>query len=163
MPGGEELATLGGRPVQPALRHEPVEEHDHGVGEGEPVGPGPYRQRSGAEDRDGEGSGEQHVLPCGDDVERGAAKAHVPQLRHHEVVDGEPDDEHGERDARQPLAHVIATSVRPRLTIRTGPGNSPRRSPLPSRWFSRAQPLPVRSYARPAARSGSQWTSGSLV
>ena len=38
-----------------------------------------------------------------------------------------------------------------------------RRSPLPRRWFSRAQLLPARSYARPAAPSGSQCTSGSLV
>ena len=68
-----------------------------------------------------------------------------PQLRHHQVVRRETDDEDRERDPGQAIAHVIATSVRPRLTTRTGTGKRPRRSPLPSRWFSRAQPLPVRS------------------
>ena len=127
MPGGEELATLRRGPVQPALGQEPVERRraprraSASRSAQSRTGSGPR-----TEDRDGERGGEQHVLPGGDDVERGAADADVPQLRHDEVVDREPDDEDGERDARQAaLAHVIATSVRPRLTIRTGPGKRP--------------------------------------
>ena len=40
---------------------------------------------------------------------------------------------------------VIATSVRPRLTVRTAPGKRARNSLVPSRWFSRAHPRRVRS------------------
>ena len=145
MARGKELTAVGRGAVEPALRQEPVEQHERGVRERKPVGPEPERHRPRGEERHREGGGEQHVLPGGDDVERRTADAGIPQLRHHQVVRREPDDQDGERDPGEALAHVIATSVRPRLTMRTGPGKRLRRSPLPSRWFSRAHSLPVRS------------------
>ena len=142
----EELPARGRLAVEPALRQQPVDDDDRRVREREPVGPERERQRARADQRDGERAQQQHVLPGGDDVERGAAHADASQSsRHDEVVEREPDDEDDERDPGEALAHVIATSVMPRLTIRTGPGKSARRSPLPSRWFSLAQPLPARS------------------
>ena len=174
VPGGEELAALRRLAVEPALRQQPVEEDERRVDEREPVGPEPERQRARAEDRDGERGREQHVLPGGDDVERGAADAGVPELRHDEVVEREPDDEDRRarcrgRRARSCDRHEREAEVddpdRPREEAAQVAGCRAGGSPAPSscrrgrrRGRRRARAASGRAAAACAPRSG---TSGS--
>ena len=41
---------------------------------------------------------QEHLLPGGDDVERRATDAEIPELGHRGVVEHQADDEHGDRD-----------------------------------------------------------------
>ena len=140
-----ELAAGRRLTAEPRLGQQPPHHDDARVREGEPVGPVIERDASGAPQRHRERGDEQHVLPGGEDVERRAAHAGVPGQRHDEVVHGQPHREHEQPHPGEAGAHAIATSVMPRLTMRTGPGNSPRRSREPSRWFSFAHGRRARS------------------
>src|SRR6185312_13209408 len=158
-----QLPSSGRLAVEPRLRHEPVRDDDRAVGEGEAVGPAEVGDRPGGGEREDDRSEQENVFPGGHDIEGRVAHAGLPQQRHREVVEREPHDQDEQRDARESGRHVIATSIMPRLRISTAPGKSARKSEGPSRWFSFAQDLPARSYARPASDAGSQCTSGSLV
>ena len=84
-------------PAQPALREECVHEEAGRVGTREDVrgrdrGQPPHLPRD-----DEEGEKEQDFLPGRDDVERPPANTGVPELRHDDVVEREPDDERDER------------------------------------------------------------------
>ncbi len=149
VPKREELAARRRLSAEPALGEQPVQDDESGVDECQPVGPERHGQRARRPQPNGERDEEQRVLPRRDDVERAACHAPLREKRHRKVVQRQTDDERDERESRQPLgepaAHAIATSVRPRLTIRTGPGKSSRKPAGPSRWFSFAQPFPARS------------------
>ena len=143
-----ELALGRRAAVEPRLGQQPVEDDQPAVRKREPVGPDELRQRARRPDRGDEGDDQHDLLPRGRDVERGVADTRLPEERHREVVEREPDDEDEQRHAGKAGGHVVATSVMPRLWTRTGTGNSARRSAGPSRWFSFAQGFPTRSYAR---------------
>ena len=73
--------------AEPVLRDQGVEQDDGRVHEREVVGRRRLeRDAALAPDDRAEREREQHLLPGRDDVEREAADAEVPQLRHHEVV-----------------------------------------------------------------------------
>ena len=112
---GVELATCRRLSVEPRLRHEPVDEHDDAVGKGQSVGPQQARNRASSNERSDDGGREQRVLPRGSGVEGRVAHACLPEERHREVVEREPDEEREQRDAREGSGHVVATSVMPRL------------------------------------------------
>ena len=96
-----ELAARRRLSAEPGLRQQPPDDDDARVGQGEPVGPVVERDPSRAPQRRCQRGDEQHVLPRGDDVERGAADACVPGERHDEVVRGQPDREREQRDPRE--------------------------------------------------------------
>ena len=163
MAEGIEPTPRGGAAAQPVLRR--------GSSRGRP----PRRTRaqsgrpSGRRECGGLPTGRRRALreatrPSTRRRRRARCREHrVPRHRHDEVVERETDGEREQRPPAEACSHVIATNVRPRFTIRTGPGKSARSSPGPSRWFSFAHERPARSYARCAVRSGSQWTSGRRV
>ena len=127
----------------------------------------PRRARDREHERD---QHEQRLLPRRDDVERGAAHAGLPQLGHHEVVQREADDEaragpdravpcrHSDSPSRGPAA----TSVIPRLTIRTGYGKSAASSRGPSGSSTSSKPRARKSRSR-RGPGGSQCANGSSV
>src|SRR5207237_1246858 len=80
--------------------------------------------------------------------------------RHHEVMQREPHDEHVEDPDGPPHTGPTATSVRPRLSTRTGYGKSAANSfgPRGSRTSSNPR---ARNSRRRAASGGSQWANGS--
>ena len=123
-----ELATSRRLAVEPRLRQQPGRRRRsrrRRARAGRPRGGGgSSRPRRGCGERDEE----EDVLPRGDDVERRAAHARVPERRHREVVEDEPDGEDDECQPCEAHGHVEATSVNQRLSMRTGPGNSDRRS-----------------------------------
>ena len=87
-----QLASRRRVPVEPRLRHEPVDDDDRAVGEGEPVGPAEAGDRPGGGEREDDRREQEDVLPGGHDVERRVAHARLPEQRHREVVEREPDD-----------------------------------------------------------------------
>ena len=131
--------------AEPTLREDGVDDDERGVQQREPVRGGREREPSRLPRSRAHGESEKRLLPRGDDVETAAPETRVPQLGEHEVVDRKPDDERGERKARETGGHVIATNVRPRFTIRTGTGKSARSSAGPRSRFSFAHGLRARS------------------
>ena len=146
VPQPVEDAARGRVAAEPVLRDERVEHDERRVGEREVVRRRRLERDSALAPHDcPEREREQHLLPGRDDVERQVADAEVPELGHHEVVQRQKRGERVQRPARQPFRQVIATSVRPRLTIRASGGKSCCRSPTPSRWFSFAHGFRTRS------------------
>ena len=151
----EEHAARGRLAAEPVLRDHGVEEDERRVDEREPIGRRRLeRDPAPPPDDRAEREREQHLLPGGDDVEREVADAEIPEPGHREVV---------ERAARRRTRgaptlgfgqSTIATSVRPRLTIRASGGKRPRSAPGPSRQFCFAHGLRARSYARCESRVG---------
>ena len=101
--------------VEPRLGQQPVEDDQRAVRKREPVGPDELRQRPHRPDRGDEGDDQHDLLPRGRDVERGVADPRLPEERHREVVEREPDDEDDQRHPGKAGGHVVATSVMPRL------------------------------------------------
>ncbi len=115
-------AAMRGTSVEPVLRDHAPDENDGAVGEREPIDEGrveAQREASPTKNED-EAECEQELLPRRDDVERATADAGRPELGHREVVQRQADDEDLEDPDRAPHAGPTATSVIPRLTIRTG-------------------------------------------
>ena len=139
-----ELASPRRVAAEPGLGCDGVHDDEPAVGERETVGPEELRDRPCGE-REHERGEQQDVLPGGHCVEGGVTDARLPEERHREVVQHEPDDEDEQRDTGETRGHAIATSVRPRLRISTGPGKSALRSDGPSNRFSRAHDFPARS------------------
>ena len=126
-------AAMGRRPSEQVLGQEPVHDHAGPVGQRQPVEEErPEASRAVPDEDDREPQRQQRLLPGGDDLERGAPQALLPEQRHDQVVEcqphhervqepdgvdppGQPDDPGG-----RPHSGPTATSVRPRLTIRTG-------------------------------------------
>ncbi len=127
------------------MREDGVDNDERSVEKRKPVGGRRERQPSRPPGGGTECERQQRFLPRGDDVEATPSKTRVPQLGEHEIVERESDNEHGEREARNPRGHVIATIVRPRFTMRTGTGKSARSWLDPSSRFSFAHGLRARS------------------
>ena len=128
-----ELSARRRLAVEPRLREQPVGDDDCSVREGQPVGPEQPRHGSRGGEREHNRKREQDVLPGGDRVERRVADPRLPEERHREVVEREPDGKDEQRSTWPDAGHVVATSVRPRLSIRTATGNSDRSSPAERR------------------------------
>src|SRR5947208_3041904 len=117
-------AAMRRMPAEPALRQQRPDDDDGRVRERGDVAPTPPERPPRAEPDDGERQREERLLPRGDDIQRATAHAGVPELRHHEVMQREPHDEHVEDPDGPPHTGPTATSVRPRLSTRTGYGKS---------------------------------------
>src|SRR5205823_5003594 len=155
-------AAMRGLPAEPALRQQRPDGDDSRVRERSDVAPAPPKRPPRAEPDDRERQREERLLPRGDGVQRPGAHARVPELRHHQVVQREPHHEHVEGPDRPPHAGPTATSVRPRLSTRTGYGKSAARSFGPSGSRTSSNPRAWKSRRR-AAPGGSQWANGSNV
>ena len=94
----EQLAARGRLAAEPVLGKEPVEDDDRGVREREQVDDQDRGHASGGEEGGGDRGDEERLLPGGDDVERRAAHARFPELRHDQVVERQPDREHEQRE-----------------------------------------------------------------
>ena len=98
VPEGEQLSARRGPAPEHVLRNGPVDEDHRGVGCGEDVGRPERREAAHLPRHHDEGNQEQRLLPRRDDVEGRAANAEIPQLRHHDVVQDQPNDEDSDRD-----------------------------------------------------------------
>jgi hypothetical protein len=104
----EELAAPGRVSVEPALRHDRIQEYGGRIGGGEHVHGRDSEAAAEAPAEDDHGDDEQHVLPGREDVEPVPADAEVPELGHRRVVQREPHDQRDERDPTEPLSHAQA-------------------------------------------------------
>ena len=104
------------------LRDQAVDDDEAREREREPVAEDrPERPRPGGNRGGNECAREQDVLPRRENGERTAAYAGAPELRHHDVVQREADDEDVQRPDRATNAHrgPTATSVIRRLSTST--------------------------------------------
>ena len=94
----EQLSARGRLAAENVLRDEPVDGDDDGVARREDIRGRDCRLAAHVPGDDEQRDEKDRLLPRRGDVEPRSAHAELPQLRHGDVVQGEPHDQDADRD-----------------------------------------------------------------